>query len=197
MWRVLDMSLTAHSRLRDRYRRRALTLTLVTMALSIAATSVAFLAGGGALGAGFLTLPWPVWVGMVSAAIFFLSVAELVVDWRQRSWGHREAALRLSELKGRFRAATVQGDRVDTAGVDLQSMFESVLASPPQIPENKFVAMKAKHHRKVALSKLIDTHKGAPVAYLRLLIMLRGMQGEKAEGSNDSRTGESIEGPPA
>lgn len=193
MWRVLDMSLSAHSSLRDRYRRREVGLTLLILALSILATSLAFLSGERDVDIGPFTARLGVWVGSLTALIFFLALADLLLNWRKRAWAHENAARRLSELKGKFRAATITENRVDTS-IDLKTEYEQTMNAVAEIPERQFLAMKAKHHRKVAVSKLIDLHPGAPVPFLRLLAVWRGLRERTPSGESVT---ESVEEPPA
>jgi hypothetical protein len=196
MWKVLDQSLSAHSMLRDRYRRRERGSTLLVIVLSIFATAFAFLSGGGLVSVGPVTARLATWLGVITSLIFFLSLADLVLDWRRRAWAHEDAAQRLSELKMNMRAATVSGDTVETGEVDLRSLYGNIMASVTAIPEQQFLPMKAKHHRKFAVSELIDTHKGAPVPYLRLLAILHGLHGTKAGANNVTMGSGSVEEPP-
>lgn len=196
MWRVLDMSLSAHSLLRDRYRRRHLGLTLLVMALSIVATSLALLSSDRILRVGRFSARLDVLLGVLTALIFFLALVDLIVDWRRLAWMHDDSTARLSELKRKFRAVTVVGDSVDSGGVDLIAEYEQTMAIVASIPERQFLGMKAKHHRKVVVSKLIDAHKGAPVLYVRLLAMWKGLRRSGPEKKETAGPAEPVEEPP-
>jgi hypothetical protein len=174
--RVLDQMLTGHSVLRDLYERRALILTLLVLALSIVATSVAFLTGETTVSILGVRARVQTWVGVLSATIFFLTLVELRVDWRQRAGVHDEAARRLGRLKGVFRVATVHDGVVDAGGVDLNADYDATMEQLPPIPDRRFLWVKAKHARKVRASKLLDKHAGAPVWYVRLLAMWQGIR---------------------
>jgi len=171
---VIDTMLTGHSILRDRYDRRSLTLTIVILGLSIAATSVAFLAGDQRFTFVSVTARVQIWVGMLAGLVFFLTLLDQKTDWRQKARAHGEAARRLGELKGRFRSATLDTQTVHSE-LDLNAEYEQTMAALLAIPNSQFLGLKAKHHRKIAISRLIDRHPGAPLPYLRLLAMLRGM----------------------
>jgi hypothetical protein len=56
--------------------------------------------------------------------------------------------------------------------------------------------MKVKHRRKVAVSKLIDTHSGAPLWYLRCVAMVNGLKEHDARRL-DGGANESSEEPPS
>ncbi len=175
MWGVLDMTLSGHSLLRDRNRRRDRALILLVLALSIVATGAAFLSREHTVKVGPLSAHLATWLGILTGLIFFLTLFDLVVDWRKRAWAHEQAAIRLAELKTSFRSVTRDGDYVDTGAVDLASAYQRAMDATARIPERQFLRVKSAHKRKVAISKLISTHPGAPLPYLRLLACWRGL----------------------
>jgi hypothetical protein len=194
MWRVLDTNLSAHSVLRDRYHRRETGVTLLIVALSVAATTLPFVSGEVTVEVWRIRGRLGIFSGFLTALIFFLALVDLTVDWRRRAWEHSDAARRLADLKARFRAVTPVSDGVDAGGIDLRALYEETMARVREIPDNQFLAMKARHHRKVAVSKLIDTHKGAPLVYVRLLAVVQGLRESPSRGSKAT---ESVEEPPA
>ena len=198
MWRVVDTLLSGHSTLRDRYRRRERGLTLLVIAFSIVATALAFLTGSSEIVAGSWHISVAQTVGVLTALIFFLALAELVFSWQRLAWSHEDAVRRLSDLKARLRSAKVTGPSALSGGdaSDLRHAYEQTMATIIEIPENQFLALKAKHHRKVAVSKLIDSHPGAPVAYLRLLAMFRGLR-SRPRTQVQAATEEPVEAPPS
>lgn len=153
---VVDMMLTAHSVLRDRHERRAAGLTLFIMGLSIVATGVAFISGESDATIGPFTARVQVWVGLLTGVIFFLSIVDLRVEWRRRAWAHEEAAGRLADLKALFRHARHEDDVVHS-DVDLLAEYDHTMdalgALRVPIPEAKFNRLKARHLRKVEISK--------------------------------------------
>jgi hypothetical protein len=195
MWRVLDQSLSAHSILRDRYSRWERASTLLILTFSILATAGAFLSGASVIHVGLIKGHLATWLGILTTVIFFLTLIELITGWRRKAWEHEGAAGRLAGLKMKMRSATIIEKEVE-ADVDLRSLYEEVMAAVAPIPDRKFVAMKAKHHRKVAISKLIDTHVGAPVMYLRLLAVFRGLRASNTRDSSGRSSADSIEDPP-
>lgn len=189
--RVLDQMLTGHSLLRDRYERRALILTLLILGLSIVATSVAFLSGESTVSILGIRARVQTWVGVLTATIFFLTLVDLRVDWRQRAGAHDDAARRLGRLKGIFRVAVVHDGVVDAGGVDLNADYDSTMEQLLPIPDKRFLWVKAKHTRKIRASKLLDKHAGAPVWYVRLLAMWQGIRAlPEVEGEGRGTPGE-------
>lgn len=186
MWRVLDMTITGHSILRDRFQRRERAITLTIMALSIVVASLAFVNGQSRVTLLGKEANLATWVGSLSAGIFFLALLDSLVDWKRSAWAHEDAALRLSELKSKFRRAIVEEDTVETGGIDLRSEYEATMENVAVIPESTFLALKAKHLRKVAVSRLIDDHPGAPLAFVRLVAMWRGLRCRSKVGDSQA-----------
>lgn len=176
--RVLDQTITGHAFLRDLYERRALLLTLLILALSIAATATAFLGGEAPVTIAGIRARTQVWVGVLTGLIFFLSLVDLRVDWRQRAGAHDEAVRRLGRVKAIFRGVTIVDERVDATGVDLDFEYESAMDQVPPIPEKWFLRAKAKHLRKVAASQLLSSHPGAPAWLMKLRATWAGMRSE-------------------
>jgi len=196
MWRVVDQSLTAQSTLRDRYRLRDRSLTLAVVTLSIAATAFAFLSGDLIVHFDRTAIRLPAILGILTATIFFLTLLETIVGWRRRAWSHEHAVHVLAELKATMRGATKDGDVVSTGHVDLSALYERTMASLPEIPESQFLILKARHHRKVVVSELIDRHKGAPLVYVRGLALIHGLRGERAANTKVADADQALDEPP-
>ena len=175
-FRVLDQMLTAHSTLRDRYEWRSRSLTVLIMFLSVAATAVAFISGEKKVDLGIFSWQLQAVAGLLTVVIFLCALLDLVTDWKRHAWAHDDAARRLGDLKLRFRGATIQGDLVDAAGVDLAAEYERTMNAITAIPDRQFLALKAKHKRKIAISQMLDRDPGAPIALLRLRLLLRDTQ---------------------
>jgi hypothetical protein len=174
-FRVLDQMLSSHATLAARYRRRANTLVLVVMALSIVAATFALQSEGDLQILG-ISLQTKVWLAILAGLIFFLSIVELVVDWRGRAWGHRHAIARLGALKAQFRRAEVDDGVVDGKGVDLDAAYDEAMAGIVEIPNAAFNRLKAQHRRKVAVSQLLEDYPGSPVIYLRWRVLREDME---------------------
>ncbi len=184
MWRVLDMTITGHSILRDRYARRERAITLTIMALSIVTVSLAFVNGESHVTLFGVEAKLATWVGSLSAGIFFLALLDLLVDWKRSSWAHGDAALRLSALKSKFRAASIDGDNVDSGGIDLRAEYQATMDNVVVMPESRFLELKRKHRRKVAVSRLIDEHPGAPLVFVRMKAVWQGLHSESKAGDD-------------
>lgn len=174
-FRVLDMMLSGHSSLSERYRRRSTALTLAIMVLSIAGGTLA-LQNDKSVDILGVTLESKEWLAGLAGVIFFLSLLELVLDWRGRACAHEDASTRLGRLKGEFRRAKVFNDRVCTDGVDLDLEYDQTTAAIVEIPNSVFNRLKAKHRRKIEVSKLLDESPGAPILLLRWRVFWDGVR---------------------
>jgi hypothetical protein len=175
---IVDMMLSAHSILRDRNERRSTGLTLLIMGFSIAATGVAFISGEPDASIGPFTARVQVWVGLLTCVIFFLSLLEMLVEWRRRAWTHDEAAQRLADLKATFRRARRDGQVVHS-DVDLLDAYDQVMealgALRVRIPEAQFNRLKAKHLRKIEVSKRTSARPERPAWLHRLDLFREGL----------------------
>lgn len=185
--RRIDMMITAHSVLRDRRRLWARLLTLGILALSILGLALAFTGDREVTVLG-VSARLQVWVGSISAAIFFLALVDLQVDWKGSARSHAEAFDRLAELKAKF-----MGAEVDDAGaeseVDLRQEYERSMAVIVPLSDRKFVRLKARHLRKVEVSRLLDTHPGTPVLMLQLIVFWGGLRGGTTHAAKGERGG--------
>lgn len=174
-FRVLDMMLSGHSSLSEKYRRRSTGLILAIMALSILGSTLA-LQDDKSVDIFSINLDSTGWLALLSGLVFFLSIVELVLDWRGRAWSHEDAANRLGKLKGEFRRADVSEDIVQMDGIDLDLEYDQATAAIVEIPNSVFNRLKAKHRRKIEISKLLDESPGAPLLLLRWRVFREGVK---------------------
>jgi hypothetical protein len=174
-FRVLDMMLSGHSSLSEKYRRRSTGLILAIMALSILGSTLA-LQDDKSVDIFSINLDSKGWLALLSGLVFFLSIVELVLDWRGRAWSHEDAANRLGKLKGEFRRAEVSEDMVQMDGIDLDLEYDQATAAIVEIPNSVFNRLKAKHRRKIEISKLLDESPGAPLLLLRWRVFKEGVK---------------------
>ena len=188
-YRIIDMVLTMHSVLRDRYSRRALWADLLLLLISIVLNALVFLDPSilDALRIGRDASR--VAIGICSVLLFFLSLVVWRVDWKERGQTHAQAAEALGKLKldcrSLLQAASVPADR-------LRQQVETcvwVLSGLPKIPEDQFVKLKAAHKRKVKLSQLLDSYPGAPVLVLRARMMWEDVRKYLRSGDQQSARG--------
>jgi len=125
-------------------------------------------------------------IALASALVFFLSLVQLRVDWRNRAAAHAHAARILGQAKATCRRLESRAEVVSAAEVnetfrDLDHQLDDLVP----IPDELFATLKARHAYKVELSRLISAHPTAPVSVLRVNARWRGLRGV-SRGSDES-----------
>ncbi len=97
-----------------------------------------------------------------------LLVLSLRVDWKGKAASHREASEKMSRAITVFRKYRGE-DRTwaPQHSQELDATYWEAMRNSVAIPERLFVKLKARHLRKVELSKMLDSNPGCPVLLLR------------------------------
>jgi len=168
-FRVLDQMLTAHSILADRFTRRALVLDLLLLAASVVFCATAFAGDDAFASLGFDAAAARLTLRIASVAAFFCSVASLRVDWKGRGAKHREAVSRLHPVLALFRQARLHdGTWPADRQHELHGAYWVANGNIVAIPDDQFLALKARHLRKVELSKLASRFPACPLFVLKV-----------------------------
>jgi len=170
--RLVDQMMTMHALLRDRYRRRRLSLLLGTLALAVLGAGFAFASNAGRVTIAGISGRRDTWLGVLSLAILFLTVTDLVTDWAGRSREHKQAVSSLARLKAEFRDVPSPVATTDVPPPTLAVRYNDTMDSLPGIPERAFNPLKARHLRKVAVSRQLSASPGAP-AWLIMVRVIR------------------------
>jgi len=132
---------TAHANLRERYVRRALVLDLDGFGSLVWLTAVVFVEPRLNLKLTPFHLDPQVWVGVLGAFAFFLSIVQLRVDWKGRSDAHKRAFDQYDDRIARLRLRQAYGRlvrRADDRGVfvilDRALPSRLLSAFPPGVP---------------------------------------------------------------
>lgn len=171
-FRVLDQTLSMHAALRDRYARRALTVDSLLLGCSVVFCASAF-ASDAAL-AHFGNSPDQIryLVRLSSVVAFMLSVLSLKIDWKGKFASHKDAAARMSHALATFRnSRSEDGGWLPGCDQELDSAYWEAMNNSVPIPDRSFVSLKARHLRKVALSKMLDANPGYPLLLLRMRLL--------------------------
>jgi hypothetical protein len=175
--RILDQSLSMHSDLRDRYKRRSLIVDLSLLACSVVFCASAF-AGDSAL-SHFGTKPDLIryFLRVSSVLAFMLSILSLRIDWKGKSAAHHDATGRLSRALASFRDHRQSDGTWPSESIPrLDDTYWAAMHNSVPIPEADFVRLKARHLRKVELSKMVSSHPGCPVIALRLALLCSSLR---------------------
>jgi hypothetical protein len=181
-FRVADQMVTMYSVLRDRYSAWATGLTLGIMGSSVILCAVTFLPDDALVRVGLSPLGTKIVLGVFSSLILFLSIAELKVDWKQRSSLYGDAAENVAGLKAKYRDLRNSCEPSSPEVIhELAIQYDSVMASLPGVPDLQFVKLKAYHLNKIQLCRMIDSKPGCPLWVLRLKLMWKGFCGKKQD----------------
>ncbi len=173
-YRVLQQTLSMHAMLRDEYawKAKAAEITLLACAVVIIATTFASDTLYKTLGLSPDT--GRVYLGIAAVATFILSLLLLVVDWKGLSAVHREAVGKWSQVLAQFRESrTENGTWLEETRSKLSTVYWEAARSTTGIPEQRFNDLKARHHRKVAISRLRDKYPACPRVLLSLFLLIR------------------------
>ncbi len=186
------MMLTAHSVLRDRYSGLATTLDVTLLGFSVLLCLTTFLDPAVLRGAHVSENTARITLGISSAAVFFLALVQLRVDWKARAVEHGRASERLARLKGDYRRlATATATATPAHASATASVLEAadrLLEELKPIPDKQFASLKARHNRKVEVSRILDRYPGAPVLLLRAMLWWRHTVGALKGGSANKKT---------
>lgn len=190
--RVINWMLTAHATLRDRYVRRTRLVMLVVLALSIIGLLLALANDDQQVSLLGLEGRLQIFLAALAAGTFFFSLLDLVIGWPGRAAAHADAARQLGELNLLFARAVQEQGSWGALDKDLTAEYERVMAAIPPIPDMKAASLKALHNRKHEIFRRADQHPGAPVWWLRLLVLrdsVRSSAGSAAPPSPTSLPG--------
>lgn len=175
-FRLLDQSLTMHSILRDRYALRSLIIDLVQLAAAVIFCATTFMDDKIPASFGIDPGKPKILLGVASIAAFFASLFSLRVKWPDLAAIHDEASKKITNAMAIFRGHRKEdGTWPEDCLEELNKVYWIVSDNTPKIPDNKFVALKAKHLAKVELSKSISDHPGCPIWVLKIILFCRSI----------------------
>ena len=172
--KVVDMMLTMHSILRIRFQRRAMILEIGLVSASSILLALTFIDSSALQALGIQPIEASLTISMCSVLVFILSIVALIVDWKGKAQQHADASNALSTLKSDWHEFLTFFDNYDDRDKsELTKRSALVLSSLAPIPESKFNRLKARHHKKVLLSKMISLYPGGSVSFLSACLWFR------------------------
>jgi hypothetical protein len=170
--RLIDQMSTMHSLLRDRYKIRGTALTCVVFVASVVAIAFAFAGGSARVTILGVTANRSTWLGWFAVLTFSLTLIDLVLDCRGAARRHGDAVSQLAAIKSDYRIPPPSGQEV--AELDRRSKhYQAVMNALPSIPERQFNNLKARHLRKVAISKHLSDNPGTSARQARRALRQR------------------------
>jgi hypothetical protein len=172
--KVVDMMLTMHSILANRYLKRSQILEISMMAVSAVLLALTFADQQVLSYFSLSSATARILIGISSIVVFILSIVALIVDWKGKATQHRAAFNTLIPLKSEWREMLSNyndhDEQVRSEFIDRSAL---ILGHLIPIPDEHFNRLKAQHYRKVMLSKMISAHPGSSVLVLRFYLWYR------------------------
>jgi hypothetical protein len=170
--RLTDQMATMQSKLRDWNSLAAFCSTSFILVSSTVGVAFAFASNAAQLTIWGITAERTTWLGWLAVATVCLTTIDLLIDRRSAARGRADAVSLLSELKSEYRAALPSGGEV--AELErISAKYTALMSEIPPIPEHLFNRLKAKHLRKVEVSKILSANAGISVLWARCLLWKR------------------------
>jgi len=171
--RVIDMMLTMHAILRDRYRRWAMFMSVVLLCSSFIIVAGIFINPTIVYKLRINTSINEFVISICSLVVFLVALIEAKVDWRGQAEKHESAFKALQKLKVSSKELLVDSNLSDEKIKGRWMLINATLNELLPIPDKKFAKLKAAHLKKVEISKLISQHPGCGVFLLRFGLLCR------------------------
>jgi hypothetical protein len=187
-----------HATLRDRYKVRGIALDVVLLICSVIFSASAFARDELLTQISLSPQRVRYVLGIASIVAFTASLLALRMDWKGRAVRHQDAATKLTNVVAHFRQLSDNDGRWSQDGrEELNRVYWEAMDSVVEVPSRMFNKLKARHLRKVQVSKMLDDVPGCPVPVLHLLVFWRSMRsigkldasfdgGAKHDSSNDA-----------
>ena len=106
-------------------------------------------------------------LGVVSLTIFFLSSLSLFLGWTRKAVEHESTSTELFEIEQMIREELAREKFDDDRATLIKKRYDLVNTKAPKLNDKQFLKAKAKHLKKVRLSKMLDRKPHASVICLR------------------------------
>jgi len=170
--RVSDQLCTCHSILGDRFRRRAHILTTIIFASSTWMLALVFVEPTIGKKLSPYGIDHTLWIGVLSIITFFVSILELLLNWRECAERHEQSLEYYAGIKQFCKQLLSQDIISDTEYNHLQHRYMLASEMCESVSDRDFIKLKQKHLKKIALSKYLDKypHTLLPLLSLRLFL---------------------------
>jgi hypothetical protein len=169
IYRVIDMMTTMHSILRGRYRFFSLSVDLLILFCSVILCATVFLDPEILKILNISPASTKVVRGITSILVFLLSLVQLRVNWKGKGELFDRSLETLCKLKSECGLLLETTNTSEEEILRQCKNYNDTLAVLPKIQDRLFPKLKAKHKRKVELSKYIDKRPESPYWLTRLL----------------------------
>lgn len=171
--RVSDTLCSSHANLRDRYARLGLIFDVIVLGLSTWLVALSFVDPRVNTRLTPFGIEPQIWVGVLGAATFLLTLMQSLVNWKGRSDAHKRTLDLYAEVKREAGYLLAANSFDDADFRRVLSRYDMASAVGVEIPEADFLPQKRHHKLKIALSKHLDDHPAAWLPLTRLKFWLR------------------------
>lgn len=173
--RTIDMMLTMHAVLRDRYKRKSLIVEIVLLIASSLILFASIIDPNLLVRLGLPAQDLSIILKACSVVVFLSSLVILKVDWKEQVAKHGRACEALARLKSETRTVLL----CDASAIENcskhQQLCNLTMNNLWPVPEKQFHKLKALHFKKIELSKLISSHPGCPLWVLKVGLFFRAV----------------------
>jgi hypothetical protein len=158
--RLIDQTMSMQAALRDWGRTFGTTLACLVLVASLIGVAFAF-AGGSNDVISFVGIhaQRATLLGWLAVTTFAVTLIELVLDPRGAARRRAEAVRALAILKNEYRQ-TMPSEEAVAAARRLSAQYDEVMRSIPEVPDWQFNRLKARHLRKIEISKILSARPG-------------------------------------
>lgn len=165
--RHVDQAASMQASLRGAYSAVGVTLAVVVLVLSAVALAFAFAGGDAPVTILGVSARRATWLGWLAIGIFSLTLVDLLTDPRGAARRRAEAVKAYASLKDDIRSARTDSEPPPDAVERASERYAQVSAAAPPVPNVLFNHLKARHLRKVAISRLLTQRPGTSVRAAR------------------------------
>jgi hypothetical protein len=167
--RVLNMMITMHSILRDRYKYYDLIANILLLVSAVTINTLVFASDEVFTFLALNPTKSKIAIGIFSSITFALSIIYLLVNWKEKMKNHGDAVIQLSILLNECRGIEdiLEGQEKNSLIVSFGQKYSQITNMLIKIPDSKFNYLKSRHYRKLELSKLIDSSPSSPLFFLK------------------------------
>lgn len=181
-YRVARQTLSIHGFLRDGFAFKSKAAEIVLLVCSVIFCATTFAGDDFYSTLGFSPSVARIILGIASVTAFALSLALLVVNWKEQWAQHKDAANQWARVVEKFRNLRADdGSWPEAVREELNSAYWEAARTTTVIPDGQFNRLKRRYLRKVATSELSSIYPGAPRMLLGLLLFVRHSAGALRE----------------
>lgn len=173
MYKVCDMMVTYHSKLRDENHLKSLIADISLLSFSVVLTALTFISQP-AISHKIYGIKLSYILKFLSLAVFISSLIQLKFDWRSKVTAHADAAKAYFEFKHNLRILRDKKDEIALAEYEeAKKVFSNIGKYNIHVPDEDYLRLKHYHKVKTHISKYLDEHPGSSPLLLKIMLYFR------------------------